>query len=56
MILLSLIKEYPDMTNHLMAEKLGWSVSRVKYYIQKLKKSEKIKRKGTNRSGKWDVL
>lgn len=48
------MKEHPDMTNSLLAETLGWSVSRVKYYIQKLKKSEKIKR--TNRSGKWDVL
>ena len=55
-ILLNLIKEHPDMTNSLLAETLGWSISRVKYYIQKLKKSEKIKRKGTNRSGKWDVL
>lgn len=54
--LLNLIKEYPDMTNSLLAEKLGWSVSRVKYYIQKLKKFEKIKRKGTSRNGKWEVL
>ena len=55
-ILLNLIKEHPDMTNSLLAEALGWSISRVKYYIQKLKKSGKIKRKGTNRSGKWYVL
>ena len=54
--LLNLIKDYPDMTNSLLAEKLGWSVSRVKYYIQKLKKFEKIKRKGTSRNGKWEVL
>ena len=51
-ILLNLIKEHPDMTNSLLPEALGWSISRVKYYIQKLKKSGKIKRKGTNRSGK----
>ena len=54
--LLNLIKEFPDMTNSLLAKKLGWSVSRVKYYIQKLKKFEKIKRKGTSRNGKWIVL
>ena len=53
---LKLIKEYPDMTNLLLAEKLGWSVSRVKYYIQKLKQFEKIRRKGTSRSGRWEVL
>lgn len=32
-ILLNLIKEHPDMTNSLLAETLGWSISRVKYYI-----------------------
>ncbi len=55
-LLLNLIKEYPDMTNSLLAEKLGWSVSRVKYYIQKLKQFEKIRRKGTSRNGRWEVL
>lgn len=55
-MLLKLIKEYPDMTNSLLAEKLGWSISRVKYYIQKLKKYQKIRRKGTSRNGKWEVL
>lgn len=55
-LLLNLIKEYPDMTNLLLAEKLGWSVSRVKYYIQKLKQSQKIRRKGTSRSGSWEIL
>lgn len=33
------------MTNALLAQTLGWSVSRVKYYVQKLKKSGKIKEK-----------
>lgn len=56
LLLLNLIKEYPDMTNPLLAEKLGWSVSRVKYYIQKLKQFEKIRRKGTSRNGRWEVL
>lgn len=56
LLLLNLIKENPDMTNPLLAEKLGWSVSRVKYYIQKLKQFEKIRRKGTSRNGRWEVL
>lgn len=56
LLLLNFIKEYPDMTNSLLAEKLGWSVSRVKYYIQKLKQFEKIRRKGTSRNGRWEVL
>ncbi len=55
-ILLNLIKEYPDMTNMLLAEKLGWSAGRVKYYIQKLKQFKKIKRNGTSRNGRWEVL
>ena len=54
--LLDMIKEYPDMTNALLAQTLGWSVSRVKYYVQKLKKSGKIKRKGTSRNGSWKIL
>lgn len=49
--LLDMIKEYPDMTNVLLAQTLGWSVSRVKYYVQKLKKSGKIKRKGLRETG-----
>lgn len=54
--LLELIKEHPDMTNPCLAETLGWSVSRVKYYIQKFKQYEIIRRKGTSRKGRWEVL
>ena len=54
--LLDMIKEYPDMTNALLAQTLGWSVRRVKYYVQKLKKSGKIKRKGTSRNRSWKIL
>lgn len=55
-MLLNLIKEYPNMTNSLLAKKLGWSISRVKYYIQKLKKLGTIRRTGTSRNGSWEVL
>ena len=54
--LLDMIKEYPDMTNVLLAQTLGWSVSRVKYYVQKLKKSGKFNRKGTSRNGNLKIL
>lgn len=50
--LLNMIKKCPDMTNILLAKNLGWSVSRVKYYVQKLKKSGKIKGEGTSRNTK----
>lgn len=55
-LLLNIIRENPDLTNNLLAEELGWSVSRVKYYIQKLKKAEKLKRNGTSRKGNWEVM
>lgn len=55
-LLLVTIQRNPDITNNLLAEELNWSVSRVKYYIQKLKKAEKIKRNGTNRKGSWEVI
>lgn len=54
--LLHWVKQNPDMTNALIAESLNWSVSRVKYYIQKLKQANKIKRTGTSRKGHWEVL
>ena len=54
--LLNWIKINPDMTNALIAESLDWSVSRVKYYVQKLKQANKIKRAGTSRKGYWEVL
>lgn len=54
--LLNMIKKCPDMTNILLAKNLGLSVSRVKYYVQKLKKSGKIKREGTSRNGNWKIL
>lgn len=44
------------MTNALIAESLDWSVSKVKYYVQKLKRANKIKRAGTSRKGYWEVF
>ena len=54
--LLNWIKRNPDMTNALIAESLDWSVSKVKYYVQKLKRANKIKRAGTRRKGYWEVF
>ncbi|MGD9475170.1 MAG: ATP-binding protein [Eubacteriaceae bacterium] len=54
--LLLLIKENPQMTNAQMAQDLGWNVSRVKYYLQKLKKSSTIKRQGSTHHGFWELL
>ncbi|MDI3537615.1 MAG: ATP-dependent helicase RecG [Eubacteriaceae bacterium] len=54
--LLLLIKENPQMTNAQMAQVLGWNVSRVKYYLQKLKKSSTIKCQGSTHHGFWELL
>ncbi len=54
--LLNWIKLNPDMTNALIAESLDWSVSKVKYYVQRLKRANKIKRAGTSRKGDWEVF
>ncbi len=53
---LSLIKKAPQMTNAQMAQELGWNVSRVKYYLQKLKNSGTIKRQGSTHHGYWELL
>jgi predicted HTH transcriptional regulator len=39
-----------------MAEKLGISSDLAKYYIDKLKKNNLIKREGSDRGGIWIVL
>lgn len=38
--LLDFISQNPDMTNALIAEHIGWSVSKIKYYIQKIKQTK----------------
>ncbi|MCC8049360.1 MAG: winged helix-turn-helix transcriptional regulator [Clostridiales bacterium] len=54
--LLAMVRDNPELTNRSYAEKLGWSVSQVKYYIQKLKKKGAIIRVGSNKKGKWELL
>ncbi len=53
--LLCAIKAEPELSTKLLGEKLGWTTSRVKYYIQKLKSAGAIQRVGTSRSGKWKL-
>ena len=54
--LLAWLKEHPKMTTVLIAENLGWTISKVKYYTQKLKQENKIKRVGTSRKGHWEFF
>ena len=39
-----------------MALELGWSVDRVKYYLNKMKKLQVIKRVGSSHKGHWERL
>ncbi|MCR5537596.1 MAG: putative DNA binding domain-containing protein [Succinivibrio sp.] len=54
--LLNLIKINPNMTNVELAETLGWSTGRIKFYVGKLKKAGAISRVGTDRKGYWKVF
>lgn len=54
--LLNIIKLYPKMTNVELAKTLGWSPSRIKFYVQKLKKAGVVSRIGTDRKGYWKVF
>lgn len=54
--LLNIIKLYPKMTNVELAKTLGWSPSKIKFYVQKLKKAGVVSRMGTDRKGYWKVF
>ena len=54
--LLEVNKNYPEITNEDISQELKWSVSKVKYYMKKLKKTGIIKRKGSSRKGSWDIF
>ncbi len=54
--LLNIIKLYPAMTNVELAEKLGWSTGRIKFYVKKLKDAGVISRLGTDRKGMWKTF
>ena len=53
---LAAIKEQPDITQKEIAAKLGWKVDRVKYYINKLKQQDIVRRVGTSQTGYWELL
>ena len=53
---LAAIKEQPDITQKEIAAKLGWKVDRVKYYLNKLKQQNIVRRVGTSQNGYWELL
>lgn len=54
--LLTLIQNKPTITQHELAESLGWTISNVKYYMTKLKAKKILKRVGSNQKGNWKIL
>ena len=53
---LSAIKEQHNITQKEIAAKLGWKVDRVKYYLNKMKRRNLVKRVGTSQKGYWEIL
>lgn len=54
--ILALVYKQPDMTQKELALELGWTVDRVKYYLNKMKKQQIIKRVGSSHNGHWELL
>ena len=54
--LICLIVAKPEITQKEMAEQLSWSLSKVKYYITKMKKNHVVERVGSSQKGKWNVF
>lgn len=53
---LRLIQQQPDITQRKIAAQLGWKVDRVKYYLNKMKRQNIIRRVGTSQTGHWELL
>ncbi len=54
--ILTIIKDNPRVSQTQLADKIGITVDSVKYYINKMKKKQIIKRTGTSQSGEWIIL
>lgn len=55
-VILEVIQKNPKLTQKEIAMELDWTVDRVKYYLNKMKKQEVIKRMGSSHNGHWEVL
>ena len=55
-VILNALLQNNRLTQREIALKLEWSVDRVKYYLQKLKKKGVIKRVGSSHNGYWDII
>ena len=53
--ILRVIQENPSLSQKNIAELIGEKLSTVKYYMEMMKKSGIIERKGTSQKGKWVI-
>ena len=54
--ILQVIQNNPALSQKEIAMELGWTVDRVKYYLNKMKKQEAIRRIGSSHKGYWKLL
>lgn len=54
--ILASLRAKPTLTRKILSERIGLSADGIKYHLDKLKKAGAIRRKGSTRSGHWEVL
>jgi predicted HTH transcriptional regulator len=54
--ILALLRDHPDMTMPALAERMGLSLGGVRYHLERLKASGRVRRVGPTRGGRWKVL
>lgn len=54
--ILRVLHHNPKLTQKEIALELNWTVDRVKYYLNKMKKKTMIKRIGSRHNGYWELL
>jgi len=54
--LLTLVKENPNITINMLSESIGISTTAIENNIKALKQSNILKRLGSDKSGKWEVV
>ena len=54
--ILALVYNQPEMTQKELALEWEWTIDRVEYYLNKMKKQQIIRRVGSSRNGHWELL
>ncbi|MDE2798469.1 MAG: winged helix-turn-helix domain-containing protein [Gemmatimonadota bacterium] len=54
--ILALLKAEPELTQRMLAERIGLSLGGVKYHLTKLRAAGAIRHVGSVRAGRWEVL